>query len=59
MKQFSREISLLVSYCVHDNVWGLWFLITEFSLAAMLDPSLKSLLCESVAGLVELQIWSL
>jgi len=44
MKKIPSEITSLVSYNVHDNVWelGLWLFIREFPIAPMLNPLLKS-----------------
>jgi len=41
-EKVSSKITLLVSYSVHDNVSELWLLIREFTIVAMLNPSLKS-----------------
>jgi len=42
-KKFSSKITVLVSCGVHDNVWELWLFIRELPMAAMLNPSLKSI----------------
>ena len=41
MKNFESKITVLVSYSVHDNLWEVWLGIIEFSVAAMLNSSLK------------------
>jgi len=42
LTNFHSNITVLVSYNVHDNVWQLWHFIREFPIAPMLNPSLKS-----------------
>ena len=50
MKKFSSKITVVVSYNVHDNVF-----IRAFPIAAMLNPSLKVVLCKSLVDLVVLK----